>query len=280
MKPPFPYFGGKTNLADRIVALLPGHGHYVEPYCGSLSVLLAKPLSRMETVNDLDHELVTFWRVLRERPDELIRACALTPHSRAEYVACKDADASADELETARRVWTRLTQGRGATLRGAGTGWRHFVAPRPSIGMPAYLEGYIDRMAAVVERLHAVSLECMPALDLIVKYGADSEVLLYVDPPYLGTTRGWGNNYRHEMKTEAEHRELAEALHACRAAVVLSGYPDDLYDRDLYAGWDRVSLPAMTGNGRDGAKDRVEVLWSNRPLGAQPHLFDDLLEAS
>lgn len=274
MKPPFPYYGGKQTIADRIVELLPEHEHYVEPYCGSLSVLLAKPPSRMETVNDLDAALVTFWRVLRSMPDELARVCALTPHSRTEYVACREQASSTDELETARRVWVVLPQGRAGGTRAAGTGWRHFVNPRgSSIGMPGYLSGYVDRMATAAQRLHGVSLESMPALELIDKYGADPRVLLYVDPPYLGSTRGWGNQYAHEMRDDAAHRELADALHGCRAAVVLSGYASDLYDRELFPGWDRVSLPASTGNGN--VRARTEVLWSNRLLGVQRSLFDE-----
>lgn len=273
MRPPFPYYGAKGTIADQIVALLPPHDHYVEPYCGSLAVLLAKQPSKMETVNDLDRDLITFWRVLRERPDDLARACILTPHARVEYVDCRDETAVPDELETARRVWVVLTQGRGGTLRDAKTGWRHFVVPRgSSIGMPGYLDGYVARLAPAAARLHGVSLECLPALDLIAKYGHDPEVLLYVDPPYLGSTRGWGQNYRHEMKDDADHRALAKALHACTAAVVLSGYASDLYDRDLYAGWDRVTIAAATGNGVERA--RTEVLWSNRPLGRQATLFD------
>lgn len=272
MKPPVPYFGGKMGVGPLIADLLPKHLHYVEPFCGSLSVLLAKVPSPHETVNDLDGNLMTFWRVLRDRGDELARACALTPHSRAEYAAARNQFDDIDDLELARRVWVTLTQGRSGTLREAKTGWRHFVKPGPTIGMPGYLENYVDRMQASVARLHNVSLECMPALDLIAKYGGEPDVLLYVDPPYLGTTRGWGNNYRHEMKTDAEHRELAGALQSCQAIVVLSGYPSDLYDRELYAGWDRVTLAATTGNGVD--RDRTEVLWSNRPLGHQRALWD------
>jgi len=272
VKPPLAYFGGKTNLADRIVSLLPAHLHYVEPYGGSLAVLLAKRRTKMETVNDLDAELMTFWRVLRDRPGDLARVCALTPHSRAEYIASRDRD-GVDELETARRVWVLLSQGRGMTLRTGANGWRHYVYPAgSSIGMPGYLDAYVERMAAVAERLHAVSLESMPALDLIGKYGSDPNVLLYVDPPYLGTTRDHRNNYRHEMKGDDDHRALAAAVHAARAAVVVSGYPSDLYDRELYPGWDRVTLAAFANNS-SAVRERTEVLWSNRPLGDEVALF-------
>src|SRR5438874_318085 len=98
VRPPMPYLGGKMRLAEHLVALFPGHEHYVEPYAGSLSVLLAKAPSAMETVNDLDGDLVTFWRVLREKPTELARVCALTPHARAEHAAAYDLD-GADDLE-------------------------------------------------------------------------------------------------------------------------------------------------------------------------------------
>jgi DNA adenine methylase len=108
---------------------------------------------------------------------------------------------------------------------------------------------------------------------LIGKYGAQPDALLYVDPPYLGTTRGWGRNYRHEMKTEAEHRELAAALADCTATVVLSGYHSPLYD-ELYDGWHVYEQASMTGNAK-AAKDRIEVLWANRPLGSQ-RLFDEV----
>lgn len=272
MKPPMPYYGAKQTLAERIVSFFPPHKHYVEPFCGSLAVLLAKEPSRMETVNDLDASVMTFWRVLRDRPLDLERVCAFTPHSRAEYEACKDLDAVDDELEVARRVWVRLTQGRGAQLRRP-TGWRHFKDPNgASFGMAGYLEAYRQRFAPAAARLIGVSLEARPALELIETYGGYADTLLYVDPPYLGSTRNWGNQYRHEMRTEEEHRELAEALRAVDAAVVLSGYPSPLYDLELYADWERVELP--TQNSQGGARSaRTEVLWSNRSLATADHLF-------
>ncbi len=269
MKPPLAYYGAKVTIAEKIVRHLPAHEHYVEPYAGSLAVLLAKPPSRMETVNDLDQDLMTFWRVLRDRPLDLERVCALTPHSRAEHVEAYQLEACND-LERARRVWVMLTQGRTGTLRK--TGWRFYCDPAgSSASMPRYLMGYVSRLAPVAERLASVSLECRPALELLEAYGKHREVLLYVDPPYLGSTRSAG--YKNEMGGDAEHRELSAALEACRSAVVLSGYHSPLYD-DLYAGWHRLEFEAHTGQAGDW-QSRTEVLWSNRPFpNVTPSLFD------
>jgi DNA adenine methylase len=275
VKPPFPYYGGKQMLADRIVALLPEHRHYVEPYAGGLSVLLAKPPSPIETVNDLDSALITFWRVLRDREAELMRLVELTPHARAENDLCRTVAVIDDELETARRVWVRLTQGRGSNPGDDKTGWRY--AANPDYGSAArHLSGYRSRMPICAWRLAHVSLECRPAVEVIAEYGQHLDVLLYVDPPYVESTRTSAGKYTHEM-TDGDHRQLADALHGSAAAVVLSGYPSPLYD-ELYSDWKRVDLSGYTNNGMRG-KGTTEVLWSNRPLGNQPDLFahfDDL----
>lgn len=261
LAPPMPYFGGKQRIADRVVRLFPPHMHYVEPFAGGLSVLLAKAPSALETVNDLDQDLMTFWRVLRDRPDDLARVCGLTPHGRAEHQASYDRPDDLTDLERARRIWVQLTQGRTGTLRK--TGWRfHADATGTTMGMPAYLAGYLGRMAPVAGRLANVSLECRPALEVITAYSHPT-TLLYVDPPYLRETRS-GMGYRHEMPDESDHRELAELLNDTAATVVLSGYRSPLYD-ELYGGWSVHEIAATTGQGSVW-KERTEVLWVNREL--------------
>jgi DNA adenine methylase len=276
MKPPFTYFGGKTSIAPQIAALLPAHEHYVEPFAGSLAVLLAKKPSRMETVNDLDGDIVAFWRVLRDRPGDLERVCALTPHSRAEHAAAYER--TADDLEQARRVWVKLTQGRGGTLQR--TGWRFSETFANHGGHKVGgIRATVARIAPAAVRIADVSLECRPAIEVIAAYGRHPDVLIYADPPYLGSTRA-GGRYQHEMTSSDDHGELLSALLDCRAGVVLSGYASPLYDSTL-EGWHRREIGTQTGNGT-GERSRTEVLWSNRPF-PQGSLFDaDLtaLEAS
>ena len=70
-----PYSGGKQRIAQAIADLLPPHESYIEPFAGALSVLLAKEPAPLEVVNDLNGDLVTFWRILRDQPDDLERVC-------------------------------------------------------------------------------------------------------------------------------------------------------------------------------------------------------------
>lgn len=264
-RPPFLYYGGKQTVAARIVALFPDHEHYVEPFAGSLAVLLAKPPSRLETVNDLSGDLMTFWRVLRDQPDDLIRLAALTPHSRAEYESCYGDDSTASDVERARRVWVKLTQAHGGVGLQRRSGWKHAKSSNIGISFTQYLSAYVDRMPACAARLQKVSLESRDALDVIREYGQEADALLYVDPPYLGSTRTPERNYGHELRTEAEHGALAEVLHGARAAVFLSGYRSSLYDA-LYKDWHAAEFSSSTGNASPGCGKRTEVLWANVPL--------------
>jgi DNA adenine methylase len=269
LKPPFAYYGGKTTLAPRIAELLPAHEHYVEPFAGSLAVLLAKKPSRAETVNDLDGDLVTFWRVLRDRPDELERVCSLTPHSRAEYLLAESDMRASDELEHARRVWVRLTQGRTNSLREK-PGWRLRQDASRGTAMPNTVKGYARRISEVAERLQLVTIEHRDALDLIADYGRYSSACIYADPPYLGSTRE--RSYAHEMTADGEHEAFAKVCRDAKAPIVVSGYDSPLYD-ELFDGWHRLEMKAPTT--LSGDTDRVEVLWSNRPIG-EPDLFSEM----
>lgn len=266
MKPPFAYYGGKTTLAERIVALLPRHGHYVEPFAGSLAVLLAKAPSFMETVNDLDSDLVTFWRVLRDCPVDLARAAMLTPYSREEFEQARDLT-GVDDLERARRVWVRITQSRSQSMKQ--TGWKFQIDPASrNVPVADNVVAFAGRMEQVAQRLRRVALESRDALDVINDYGRSPGVCIYADPPYLGSTRA--TNYGRELTSGDQHRALADALRDCRASVILSGYASPLYD-DLYGDWHRIEVQGATT--QSGDTDRVEVLWSNRAT-AEPHLLD------
>src|SRR5699024_12648034 len=121
--------------------------------------------------------------------------------------------------------------------------------------------------AAAPRRRRAVSIENTAAIEATREYWKPARNLLYLDPPYLESTRA--TNYRHEMLTDEAHTEFAEAVNACTAKVVISGYDSPLY-ADLFPGWHVTRLKGAAT--LSGATDRTEVLWSNVPLGQQATL--------
>ena len=279
MKPPFAYYGGKSRLAELIAGLMPAHRVYLEPFAGSLAVLFAKTPAVNEIVNDVDGAIVTFFRVLRDQPDELERVCSLTPYAREEFDAANDL--AGDDLELARRFWVRVNQSFGKTAR-SHTGWSITTARTQS--PPNSVRSRIGRFAACAERLAQVSIECRDAVDVIQRISTPDTVV-YADPPYTSSSRRNGRgktarDYRHDMGGVEDHERLAEALHQTDATVFLSGYRSDLYD-ELYGQWDRLDIDVHVGSactrGVTGAR-AIECIWSNRPIAAQGVL--DIQEAT
>lgn len=252
--PPFPYFGGKMRLAEAIVSHFPAHDRYVEPFAGSLAVLFAKTPESFEVVNDIDSRLMRFWRTLRDRGDELEEACSLTPHSREEYRLAKKGPEPADDIENARQLWLLYCQSISASYEGAG--WR---APGPSRKSPGqHFSRFHERFEGLRERLAHVTLENTDALRLIERFIDDPGTLLYVDPPYLDSTRS-GGEYLHDMSSEIEHEALLQMLRNHKGPVVLSAYQSDLYE-ELLDGWTRIAMDTFTQSGQE----RTEILYMNR----------------
>jgi DNA adenine methylase len=261
-RPILRYHGGKFRLAPWIISHFPAHKIYVEPFGGAGSVLLQKPRSYAEVYNDLDGEIVNLFRVLRDRDKaaELAFLVAATPFARDEFDLSYES--SDDEIEQARRTVVRSFMGFGSVgASGGNTGFRNNCTRSGTT--PAHdWANYPTILTAIVERLQGVVIENRPAVDVIRQLD-HSEALFYVDPPYPAETRTNYGAYRYEM-TSDQHSELSAVLHEVKGAVILSGYPCELYDRELYADWQRVERETHA----DRASDRTEVLWLNRRAAA------------
>jgi DNA adenine methylase len=279
LRPPVPYYGSKARMAPWICGLMPEHRTYVEPFAGSAAVLWAKHPAPVEVINDLDENVTTFFRVLRDQPDELGRVLTLTPYARAEYAAAELDLPGLPDLERARRFFVRATQGFNGAGTGRWAGWSNGIRKGSSSDATTTTD-VVDRLGEFAQRLRRVVIECCPATDVIARYD-QPDAVLYVDPPYLASTRRGldrrrSSDYAVDTCADVDHRQLAAVLHRCVGTVLLSGYPSPLYD-DLYAGWhqSRRGVTCPSSNRRSvAATHAVEVLWSNRPLGNQPSLFE------
>lgn len=268
-RPALRYYGSKFSLAPWIVDLFPrGYErlHYIEPYGGAASVLFRKKLSKLETYNDLNGDLVTFFRVLRERPGELIAKLRLTPYARAEYYEsiATLAEGSEDEIEIARAVFVQYWQGiQGSNSR---SGWRVMRDPEGrNTKIPRGFEIGVLNLYRVAERLRKVQIENIDALDLI-RRSDSADSLFYVDPPYPLETRRYSSpSYAFEMEA-GDHVELAKTLRKLSGYCLISTYDSDLY-RELYesAEWERREIDARI-NGGGIAR---EVLYLNPRLSSE-----------
>lgn len=261
-RPALRYFGGKHKLTPWIINFFPPHLNYVEPCGGAASVLIQKPRSLIETFNDLDSSVVNFFRVLRDRPDELIRKIRLTPWARSEYELSRDFTMDGDDIERARRLWVACWQSisGGPAPAQTSSGWRHWSQDE---------RGRMDDKAwtslqGIAARLSGVQIENRDVLEVISRYD-NREVLIYFDPPYLHSERNHGNEYSFEMDISL-HTEAAGLLRSAQGFVVVSGYACPLYT-ELYEahGWPRFDKEAQTNSGGK----RIESLWlSPRTLKA------------
>jgi DNA adenine methylase len=258
----FGWYGGKFSHLEWLLPLLPECHHYCEPFAGSAAVLLNRTPSPVETYNDIDGDVVNFFRVLRDQPDELTRVIALTPFSREEFhLAIYGETEGVSDLELARRFFVRARQARTGLAQTATLGRWANCKDTSRAGMSGVVSrwlGGVEGLTELAERLLRVQIENRPAVDVVRLYDGPN-TLFYCDPPYVHTTRGDAKAYGFEMSDD-EHAELALVLSSIQGKGAVSGYRCDQMDT-WYKDWKRFDAPAkMTHSVK---QLRHECLWMN-----------------
>ncbi len=257
----FGWYGGKYSHLDWLLPLLPTATHFCDVFGGSAAVLINREPSPIETYNDIDGEVVNFFRVLRNQKEALSEAIGLTPFSREELALACSLEVGLTDLERARRFFVRARQVRTGLAQTASAGrWAHCVLTSRA-GMAGAVSrwlGSIEDLSLIAQRLLRVQIENAPAIEVIRRYDS-SETLFYCDPPYVHSSRGDSRAYGFEM-TDDDHRTLAKTLHGVQGQVVLSGYHNELY-AELYADWHCVQAPSKIAH--SVKQERTEVVWMN-----------------
>lgn len=256
------YPGSKWRLADSIVDMIPPHTTYLEPFFGSGAVLFSKDQSGVETINDLDQRVYNFFKVCRDKPEELAQAVYFTPHSRLEHEL--SGQVIDDEIEDARTFLVQSWQTIGGIQKHK-SGWRSNI---DKIGGKIHEWNEMpERILAVAERLKQVQIENQDAIELLERYNRKG-VFAYVDPPYVLETRK-GRFYQTEFDDQ-QHEQLIKFLSAdFKGKVILSGYENKIYDFGL-KGWYKVQFRANA----EAGQSRLETLWCNFEPSGQMNLFE------
>lgn len=271
----FGWYGGKFSHLDWLMPLLPECHHYCEPFAGSAAVLLNREPSPVETYNDLDGEVVNFFKVLRDHHKQLIPAIALTPFSREEYYVAIYGDGDGvDNIERARRFYIRARQTRTGLAQTASLGRWANCKNTSRAGMSGVVSrwlGGVDALEDIARRLLRVQIENRPALDVIQLYDSPN-TLFYCDPPYLPQTRGDDKAYGFEMDEE-HYSKLTRTLNKCKGMVAVSGYDHPKMDEWFRPSqWRKIPGAKKTIHSTKGI--RQEVLWTNYDPPGQRSLFE------
>lgn len=244
-------YGGKSSIAKWIVSHFPEHKIYLEPFCGSCSVLFSKPKSFIEIVNDLDNRIINMFNQMRERPEQLAALLWATPYSSANW---RDASVSDDALEDARLLLAQGVQfycGNGNTSTWAIDKCIAKHKPKPEVWAD-----WFSRILPAAARLRSVQILHEDAINAIKRVYQQDETLIYVDPPYFG--------HEKEYRFGVDYQNMVDVLKSAKSKVVVSEYAtaDSFWNE-----W-RRSEKVTAGRARTGAhnviaKEKKEVLYMN-----------------
>lgn len=294
MNSPLKWHGGKGHLADRIVAMMPPHRHYVEPFAGGLSVLFAKdPRGVSEVVNDINSHVANFWQVIRHDHtfEAFRRVTEATPFGEEDWRTAAslmnsmgwhecNPDEPPPEHSTANHVarasWFFIACRQ--SLAGRMDSFAPITRTRTRRGMNEQAAGWlsaVEGLPAVHERLRRVVVLNRDARRVIEQLDGP-DTLFYVDPPYMPETRTSPKVYKHEL-TMDDHDELLFTLGNIEGKFLLSGYPSDLYKQKAEDyGWHVTEIKvANSAAGGKTKRKMTECVWTNyKPAsGAASGLF-------
>jgi len=271
----FKWPGSKQNHLSKLLPLIPQGGQpYCEPYAGSLAVLLAREPAPSEIVNDADHTLVNFYKVIQDKQTlkQLYRLLVQTPYSRAEFVRAMEIlkqhisthmpnQLSTPSVELAWAFFVFHNQRMPGRLHFAPTNW---AVSKINVSTVSF-QRFIKRLPRLRQRLKRVYFDCIDALSFIKRWDSPTTVM-YIDPPYVGLD----NYYLPSANNIEHHQQLVDTVLSCKSAIVISGYDHPVYDKLLEHGWQKMHFQTITrmgnvkGEGQIKSKmQRVECVWRN-----------------
>ncbi len=218
MKTPITYYGGKQTLLKYLLPLIPQHKMYCEPFFGGGAVFFAKPKSEVEVINDINGEIVNFFKVIKTKFPELQTEIKATLHSRELYKKAMVVYAHPDlftDVKRAWALWVLTNQGFAGMIGSWGFGKDDSKEAALATKRNLFTKEYEDRLTKVqVENNNAIK---------VINRCDDKETFIYADPPYIGSDQGHYKGY-----SESDYRELLDTLVKVKGKFLLSSYPSKI----------------------------------------------------
>jgi len=263
---PFGYFGSKHRIALPLIKYIPPHNAWVDAFCGSAAMTFAKSPAKIEIINDINGEIVNFFKQLRKNGDGLCREIAMTPYARQELVLARLHKKKLSSLERARRFLVSSMMAINGIF-GEERGGFSYSNSYSRDGKEARVSRWYNlpaRLQSIIERLRHVRIENKDARELIKAFLKRPATLLYLDPPYLAErTKG----YEFDQNDKKFHKDLLKLVRRAKCMVMISSYDSDLYKSMLTEdlGWKQVKIATHTRGSNGKRMTRTEILWLNKP---------------
>jgi DNA adenine methylase len=223
-----PYLGGKVHLVKHLLPLIPEHTCYVEAFAGSAALLLNKPPSKIEVLNDADGEMVNLFEVVRDDVDAFVRRADWLLYSRELYEKwkseLKDGSVPEDRVERALRFWYLM---RSSFAAHPYKGWA--FCRNVGRNRPLSLANALGCIRTIHDRLRTVEIDHLD-FRFCIKNRDGPNNFLFVDPPYLDA-----EEYRLGAFTLQDHSDLADLLRHAESKWLLT-IGDHPKIRRLYRG--------------------------------------------
>lgn len=264
MKTPITYYGGKQKLAATILKLIPPHKLYCEPFVGGAAIFFAKEPSEIEVINDVNSEMINFYRVVQNDFVSLEKHIRITLHSRMSFRHASVIYNTPDlfsEVQRAWAVWCLASQGFAGMIDGS---WGYDVSKNTTTKKISNKRSSFTEDYAI--RLQNVQIECADALR-IIRSRDNKAAFFYLDPPYYNSDCAHYDGYSLE-----DFEALLKTLTKVKGKFLLSSYPSPIlkqYTKDM--GWHHIEIKqtvSVANNTGKTGKAKTEVLTANYPLKA------------
>jgi len=256
IRPIFNYFGSKFSLSRKLLCLIPPHQTYIEPFCGSAAMFFAKPPSKFEILNDINHSIIILFSVLRD-PVKLRSLCELitfTPYSREEYETSQNYCSKDNDIIRSWKFLIESNMGFCGKQRYK-TGWKVGYKDNRTISVWNKIP---DRLSTAAIRLKNAQIENRPAIDVILR-SDHKDAFYFIDPPYPYYSFDTPKHCYDFSMTDKEHFELVDILKNLTGQVMITMYQNEIYDQLLDFGYHSIK----TTNKDLHKNDKTETIYMN-----------------
>jgi DNA adenine methylase len=264
MKTPIKYWGGKQQISSRIMQLMPPHHCYVEPFFGGGAVFFAKEPSKVEIINDINDNMVNFYKVVVRHFSDLKSEIDVTLYSEFQYKEAKELWLKGSD-NNVMRAWAVFVLSHQSFSGNIGNSWAHSDT-RNMARQFDNVKSYFDER--YVNRLRGVQIFCRDALK-VIKACDSADTFHFIDPPYFNSDMGCYDGY-----TEQDLCNLLELLSTLKGKWLLTTYPSDLLaEYTARNGWYTINNKMHLSASNQTGKTKTEVFTMNYELSGQLNLF-------